>query len=197
MRTDFRSPPVSTDPTVTVAAPVPPSGPAHEVADGGHYPIDEPSLRKAAGLARGAVILACRFDTSPPMQPLTDAWALHVVALEIPTDRPTEIELFAGYWLDGPVPAENVEGYLVVRLHPPAARPGPTPNDDPAPTPVDVELLLAYQGQWVSVGMWPGLDTRWPRIVAPTAAAIRRLHRDQLESGHAADLLGRESAQEV
>ncbi|MGH9215300.1 MAG: hypothetical protein ACRDZS_03515 [Acidimicrobiales bacterium] len=39
-------------------------------------------------------------------------------------------------------------------------------------------MLLAAWGRWHLVGRWPGLGPEWPQVIAPTAAAVLRLHCD-------------------
>ncbi|WP_186382926.1 hypothetical protein, partial [Amycolatopsis rhizosphaerae] len=133
------------------------------------------TIREWEGLPPGTMILVPEFDV-PPMRCPADAWAMLVSAVDVITDadheRAGEVALFAGCWMVGKPPANNShDGDLVVRLTAPA---DPLASERLA----DVELLLAHQGRWQRVGLWQGLDDNWPRILAPTAAALMGLKGD-------------------
>ncbi len=87
--------------------------------------------------------------------------------------------MFAGTWLPEQPPADGLyDGDLVVR---------PTLPADPTCPPhrdhlTDIELLLASQGRRQYVGDWRELDDRWPRVVAPAAAAVMGLRVDATEA---------------
>jgi hypothetical protein len=113
-----------------------------------------------------------------------DVWAMLVSAVDIIGDdtdpeRAGEVALFAGHWVAHQPPANDLyDGDLVVRLTRPADPTYPLPRDHAA----DVEMLLAHHRRWQRVGHWCGVDDRWPRIVAPTAAAVMGLHSDLSEA---------------
>jgi hypothetical protein len=104
--------------------------------------------------------------------------AVHIIGDTDP-DHAGEVALFAGQWVEHQPPADDLyDGDLVMRL---------TALVDPKdpygrPHTADVEMLLAHQGRWQRVGQWFGVDHRWPHIVAPTAAAVMRLHCDLSEA---------------
>lgn len=52
---------------------------------------------------------------------------------------------------------------------------------------VTVEMLLCYAARWTRVALWPSLASDWPRIIAPTAAAVMGLWCDVAESADLAD----------
>ncbi|WP_232376418.1 restriction system modified-DNA reader domain-containing protein [Amycolatopsis aidingensis] len=154
------------------------SDPANATA-GASQPHDEASTRAWEGLPPDTIILAPA-SSAPPMRCPDDVWAMLVSAVDIigdtDPDRAGEVALFTGHWVPQQPPANDLyEGDLVVRLHHPA---DPLPRDDAA----DIEMLLAYQGRWQRVGRWCGLDDHWPRLVAPTAAAVMGLHCDLSET---------------
>jgi hypothetical protein len=141
----------------------------------------ESALRDWEGLPPQAMILVPTF--AAPMRLPEHTWAMLVLAVDIVGDtepeRAGEVELFAGSWVSERPPAELYDGDLVVRLDCPSPQ-GPTYEWHMQHT--DIEMLLAYQGQWQRVGQWCGLDDRWPRVIAPTAAAVMGLHVDATEA---------------
>jgi RAMA domain-containing protein len=172
----------STAPDTAVAAPK--SGhPTNDTDPAtGAAPVDgEAVLRDWEGLPPEARILVPAF--AAPMRLPEQAWAMLVLAVDIVgdtgPDRAGEVELFAGSWVPEQPPAEGLyDGDLVVRLTDPANPASPLPREDV----IDVEMLLAYQGRWQRVGQWRGVDEQWPRVVAPTAAAVMGLHGDATEA---------------
>jgi hypothetical protein len=125
----------------------------------------EAALRDWEGLPPDTNILVPAFTT--PMRQPEKTWALLVQAVDIATDhdREQELELVAGSWLTDQPPADLHDGDLVVRI---------TPVDD-AVVAVDLEMLLARDGGWQRVGVWPRLGSAWPAILGPTAAAVMGL----------------------
>ncbi|WP_414944860.1 hypothetical protein [Amycolatopsis sp. cmx-11-32] len=139
----------------------------------------EAILRDWEGLPPDATILVPAFTA--PMRMPVQAWAMLVLAvdiLDVETEGPAEVELFAGCWMPDMPSADLHDGDLVVRLAPPADPICMLPRDRVA----DVEMLLAYHGRWQHVGLWKAVDDRWPRVVAPTAAALMGLHVDATEA---------------
>lgn len=145
----------------------------------------EAVLRDWEGLPPEARILVPAFST---LMRLPDhAWAMLVLAVDIvdetvgdsDPDRACEVDLFAGSWVPEQPPADGLyDGDLVVRLTHPADPASALPRENTA----DVEMLLAYEGRWQRVGLWRGVDERWPRVVGPTAAAVMGLHSDAAEA---------------
>jgi hypothetical protein len=128
------------------------------------------------------MIVVPEFTT--PMRLPERTWAMLVVAVDIiddtEPDRVGEVELFAGSWVPEQPPADGpYDGDLVLRLACPSP-PGPTYEWHLEHT--DIEMLLAYQGCWQRIGLWCGVDDRWPRLVAPTAASVMGLHSDAAEA---------------
>ncbi len=139
----------------------------------------EAILRDWEGLPPDATILVPAFTT--PMRTPDQAWAMLVLAVDTraaESEGPAEVELFAGCWVPEMPSADLHDGDLVVRLAPPADPICLLPRDRLT----DVEMLLAYHGHWQQVGLWKAVDDRWPRIVAPTAAALMGLHVDATEA---------------
>ncbi len=169
------------EPASSTAADAPKPDPAPDQAQttpAPSQPHDEATMREREGLPPDAMILAPVFG-APPMRCPDDVWAMLVSAVDIiadtDTDRAGEVALFAGSWVPQQPPANGpYDGDLVVRLSHPADPTDPLPSDQVA----DIEMLLAYHGRWQRVGLWCGVDARWPRIVAPTAAAVMGLHGD-------------------
>jgi RAMA domain-containing protein len=150
-------------------------------ATGAAHVDGEAVLRDWEGLPPEARILVPAFAT--PMRLPERAWAMLVLAVDIvgdtDPDHAGQVELFAGSWLPEQPPADGLyDGDLVVRLTHPADPASALPREDAA----DVEMLLAYEGRWQPVGQWRGVDERWPRVVAPTAAAVMGLHSDATEA---------------
>lgn len=159
--------------------------PAPEHTDtptGPSQPQDEASMREWQGLPPDAMILAPALAVTTPMRCPDGVWAMLVLAVDIigdtDPDRVGEVALFAGTWMSDQPPADLHDGDLVVRLTRPAASTYPLPRDDAA----DIEMLLAYHGNWHRVGLWHGVDDRWPWTVASTAAAMMSLHTDTAEA---------------
>jgi hypothetical protein len=148
----------------------------------GAAPVDgEAVLRDWEGLPSEAMILVPTFRT--PMRLPERTWAMLVLAVDIvgdtDPDHAGEVELFAGSWVAEQHPARGLyDGDLVVRLTHPAGPTSPHLRGDA----VDVEMLLASDGRWQRVGLWRGADEQWPRVVAPTAAAVMGLHSDATEA---------------
>lgn len=151
----------------------------HTLATGSvSAPHDETAQREREGLPPETVVLIPALHP-PPMRCPANQWALLVCAVNIISDADPvhagQTALFAGRWVAERPSAEGLhDGDLVVRLTHPAASTYPLAREHGA----DVEMLLAYQGRWQRVGQWFGVDEGWPRIVAPTAAAVMDLHRD-------------------
>jgi hypothetical protein len=179
---DIHEPP-ELAPDAAVDAPRPVPVPDHTTATtGASQPHDEATMRAWEGLPPDTMILAPAF-AAPPMRCPDDVWAMLVTAVDIISDadpdRAGEVALFTGSWVREQPPADRLyDGDLVVRLTHPADPTYPLPRDHAA----DVEMLLAYQGRWQRVGHWCGVDDRWPRLVAPTAAAVMGLHCDLSET---------------
>lgn len=110
-----------------------------------------------------------------PMRTPGTMWAWSVTTADLdPTDRPLLVE---GHWVaTPPPPASLCDGGVVVRLLPPGSG-----REDR----VTVEMLLAHEDRWTRVGLWPDLDREWPRVIAPTADAIRCLHGEAAEMRYA------------
>ncbi|MET9263796.1 hypothetical protein [Amycolatopsis sp. NPDC004079] len=145
-------------------------------------PAGEPRARDEAAMPEGqppdTVILTPAF-APPPMRNPDDAWAMLVTAVDIDDDpaldRWDHATLFTGTWVARQPPADgHYDGDLVVRL---------ISQDDPeyqerCGHSTDIEMLLAHQGRWRTVGCWRHADRHWPDMVAPTAAALMGLHND-------------------
>ncbi|MBN6034131.1 hypothetical protein [Amycolatopsis sp. 195334CR] len=121
---------------------------------------------------------------APPMRLPADVRAMLVTEVDIATqpnvDLGGDVVRMAGTWLaTGSKTDESHDGDLVVVLTVPD-RPSPGREFDEQ---IDVQMLLAYRGRWRRVGLWSGVGTDWPRLLAPTAAAIMGLHTDVLEAG--------------
>lgn len=150
-------------------------------ATGAAHVDGEAALRDWEGLPPEARILVPTFST--PMRLPERTWAMLVLAVDIvgdtDPDHAGEVELFAGSWLPEQPPADGLyDGDLVVRLTHPTAPTSALPGEDA----IDVDMLLAYEGRWQRVGRWRGVDEDWPRVVAPTAAAVMGLHSDATEA---------------
>ncbi|MFE3785359.1 hypothetical protein ACFXPA_45115 [Amycolatopsis sp. NPDC059090] len=148
---------------------------------GASQPHDEASIREWRGLPPDTIILAPAF-AAPPLRCPDDGWGMLVAAVDTDPDpdpdRAGDVALFAGRWIPGQPRARSHDGDLVLRMARPAASSCPRPRDDAA----DIEMLLACHGNWHRVGRWRGVDDRWPRIVAPTAAAVTSLHADTADA---------------
>jgi len=93
-------------------------------------------------------------------------------------DRDGDVLHMTGTWMTTlPTADQRHDGDLVVLLHDSTTPPA---SGDPARH-VDVEMRLVNGKRWQRVGIWPGVDGRWPHLIAPTAAAIMSLHTDILE----------------
>jgi hypothetical protein len=186
MPTDHDTPEPAPD--AAVGAPEPARSPDHANPTGGpSQPQDEAAMREWEGLPPETMILVPAFG-APPMRCPDDVWAMLVSAVDIigdtDPDRAGEVALFAGCWVPDKPPANgSYDGDLVVRLTHPADPTYPLPRDHAA----DIEMLLAYHGRWQRVGRWCGVDDRWPRLVAPTAAAVMGLHDEVTEAAAVAD----------
>ncbi|MEV6608892.1 hypothetical protein [Kutzneria sp. NPDC051319] len=186
MPTDDVTPPIAeTVPDGAVDGSRTEPAPEHTTAPPGpSQPQHEASAQEWQGLPSDALILAPTASaTGTPMRSPDDVWAMLVVAVHIigvtDPDRAGEVALFAGQWVDDQPPADDLyDGDLVVRLTHPVDPTYPSSCDHV----IDVEMLLAHEGRWQRVGQWFGVDDRWPLIVAPTAAAVMRLHCDLSEA---------------
>lgn len=104
-------------------------------------------------------------------------WAWLVTAVDLdPNDEPTLLE--GGWVTEQPPPSPPYDGDVVVRLTAPSSGTAEV---------VVVEMLLCYADRWTRVGHWPNLGSDWPRIVAPTAAAVMGLWCDAAEAAHLTD----------
>lgn len=139
----------------------------------------ETLLREWEGLPPDWIMLVPAFRPVPMRTP-DHAWAIRVNAVGIveeeDPDRRGTVDLFAGSWADHTPPSGLYDGDLVLRLTPPA-------NPAAAEHTTDVQMLLAHHGHWQLVGLWPGIDDSWPRLVAPTAKAMMDLHTELAEAG--------------
>jgi hypothetical protein len=187
MPTDHNTPEPAPD--AAVGAQKPARTPDHTNPTAGPaQPQDEAAMRAWEGLPPDTMILAPTFG-APPMRCPDDVWAMLVSAVDIigdtEPDRAGEVALFAGCWVPQQPPANgSYDGDLVIRLTHPANPTFPLRRREHT---ADVEMLLAYQGRWQRVGHWCGVDDRWPRLVAPTAAAVMGLHDDVAEAAAVAD----------
>jgi hypothetical protein len=154
-------------------------------------PVDnEDALREREGLPPDAVLLAVGFPFDEPPFPITvpmrmpeGVWAMDVAVADVCVtgDRAGLVELFAGCWArDRGRPAQASLGDVVLRLSPPGGGEGPVAHERGR---VDVALWVAHRGRWVLVGSWPGQDGGWPRVVAPTVAAVMWLCGELLDHG--------------
>ncbi|MFF0147035.1 hypothetical protein ATK36_5352 [Amycolatopsis sulphurea] len=177
---DIHEPPdLATDAAVDAQRTEPP---IDNTTAGASRPHDEATMRTREGLPPDTMILAPTF-APPPMRCPDGVWAMLVTAADIigdaDPDRAGEVTLFAGNWVTEQPPADGLyDGDLVVRLTHPADPAHRLSRDHTT----DVEMLLAHQGQWQRVGQWRGLDDGWPNLVAPTAAAVMRLHGDDTDA---------------
>lgn len=148
---------------------------------GAPQPCDEAAMRSLFGLPADAMILTPPF-TPVPLRLPDQVWAMQVVAVDVfgavDADRVGEAELFAGRWVHDQPPHDLYDGDVVVRLTRPADPTYPLLRDYA----VDVEMLMAYHDRWQRVGQWRGVDHHWPKLVAPTAAAVMFLHTDLVKS---------------
>lgn len=139
-------------------------------------------MREWQGLPPDAMILAPALAAITPMRSPESVWAMLVLAVDIigdnDPDRAGEVALFAGSWMSDRPPADLHDGDLVVRLARPVVPTYPLPRDDAA----DIEMLLAYHDNWHRVGLWHGVDDRWPLTIAPAAAAMMSLHTDTAQT---------------
>ncbi|OXM59550.1 hypothetical protein [Amycolatopsis vastitatis] len=93
-------------------------------------------------------------------------------------DRDGDVLHMTGRWLTTlPTPDERHDGDLVVVLHEPTT----PPASCDAARHVDIEMRLVNGNRWQQVGIWTGVNSDWPYLIAPTAAAIMGLHTDILE----------------
>jgi hypothetical protein len=91
--------------------------------------------------------------------------------------RDGDVLHMTGRWMTTlPTPDERHDGDLVV-LHAPTTPPA---SGDTARH-VDIEMRLVNGNRWQRVGIWTGVNSGWPYLIAPTAAAIMGLHTDILE----------------
>ncbi|MCU1680205.1 MAG: hypothetical protein JWQ81_944 [Amycolatopsis sp.] len=187
MTTDHDNPePPEPTPSATVDTPQPAPAPvAANATTGASQPHDEASIREWEGLRADTIILTPAF-TATPMRSPDNVWAMLVSAVAIvgdtDPDRAGEVALFAGQWVVDQPPADSLyDGDLVVRL---SSRASTGHENEPRSRDVstDVEMLLARHGRWQRVAQWHGVDDHWPRIVAPTAAAVMGLHCDLTEA---------------
>jgi hypothetical protein len=144
-------------------------------------PDEETVLLLREGLPADATVLVPSLGPTPMRVP-DNAWAMLVLAVDIlgdiDPDTAGQVALLAGTWLADQPPADLHDGDLVVRPLPPEQDPAAPGNQHSA----DVEMLLAYRGRWMSLGLWAGVDERWPWTLAPTVAAAMRLYNDAAET---------------
>lgn len=88
---------------------------------------------------------------------------------EVDPDTAGQVALFAGTWLEDQPPADLHDGDLVVRPLPPEQDPA-VPGDNHV---ADVEVLSAYRRRWMPLGIWVGVDERWPWTLAPSTPPRR------------------------
>lgn len=127
----------------------------------------------------GEVVLAASAPIpAPPMRIPDGQWALLISEIEF-RGRPGDgevLEWLEGCWVDESHRDDRFhDGDVVVRLSEPDGSRGPVAST------VDVEMLLAYEGAWQRVGLWPAQGTDWPTIVVYTASAVMGLHTDHAE----------------
>lgn len=112
---------------------------------------------------------------APPMRIPDGQWALLISEIEF-CGRPGDgevLEWLEGCWVDESHRDDRFhDGDVVVRLSEPDGSRGPVAST------VEVDMLLAYQGTWQRVGLWPTLGSDWPTIVVYTANAVMGLHTD-------------------
>jgi hypothetical protein len=133
-------------------------------------------IRDREGLPPDAVILHPAPDTL--MRAPTGTWALLIQAVEVATaveaDGRAALRLLAGSWLADQAPAALCDGDLVLRI-----TPGDGGIDDTIA--VDVDLVLARLARWEILASWSRLGTTWPRVVAPTVAAVMGMYTDLVD----------------
>lgn len=149
-------------------------------------PDEETALLLREGLPADATVLVPSLGPTPMRVP-DNAWAMLVLAVDIlgdiDPDTAGQVALLAGTWLANQPPADLHDGDLVVRPLPPEQDPAlPSEAVSSNKHVADVEVLLAYRGRWMSIGLWAGVDERWPWTLAPTAAATMRLYIDAAET---------------
>ncbi len=100
------------------------------------------------------------------------------IADGVDLDHDGDVEFLAGRWMTAVPPADHGnDGDVILVLREPSG----TPLAGDASTGVDIEMRLLNGRRWQRVGIWPGLDNRWPHVIASTASAIMGLHTDILE----------------
>lgn len=85
------------------------------------------------------------------------------VDVDVRSDRLGKPRLLVGIWMTEDQAAQVWSGDVALRLHPPTSAPEVHPGR------VDMEMLLAYRGRWVQVGVWSRLGPDWPRNGEQTA----------------------------
>lgn len=138
---------------------------------------DSAPIRDGAVPDSDPVLLAASHPTpAPPIRTPDGVWALLITEIDF-RGRPGHGEILdwlAGRWVTESHREDRFhEGDVVVRLSEPDGC-----DDEPVASTVDVEMLLAYEGQWQRVGLWPAQGTDWPDIVVYTANAVMGLHSD-------------------
>lgn len=160
-----------------VTGPVPEPHADHLTATVSPPPPGSPEdIRDREGLPPDAVIL------HPAPATLTRApkrtWALLIEAVEITTavdaDGRAALHLLAGSWLADRAPAALCDGDCVLRI---------TPGDDGIDdnVAVDIDLVFARLARWEILASWSRLGPTWPRVVAPTVAAVMGLYTDLVD----------------
>ncbi|WP_156755849.1 hypothetical protein [Actinokineospora pegani] len=125
------------------------------------------------GLSPDAIILIPSTTTTPMRTP-DNTWAFLVLAVDLHATPDQDVALFAGTWLPEKPPAAAHDGDTVITL---TESKRPTQLHDG----VDIEVLVAHDGQWQLAGTWQNLTNTWPLAVAKTVATTIRLH----QYGHA------------
>lgn len=149
------------------------------------------AIRDREGLPPGTLILGPTPDA--PMRAPTGAWALLIQAVDVATaveaGGRAVLRLMAGRWLTDQTPPALCDGDLVVRITPSEeecrdnstedAHDSKDTNDTDAA--VDVELVLARLARWEIFASWSRLGPTWPRVIAPTVAAVMGLYTDLVD----------------
>jgi hypothetical protein len=177
--TTAASPPPPAD---AVTGPVTESNADHVTAAVDTPPHDTPgAIRDREGLPPEAVILYPAPGT--PMRAPEGAWALLIQALKVATevgaDGKAALRLLAGSWLTDQAPAALCDGDLVVRVSP--VNDGGLDGGISGNVAVDADLVLARLARWEILASWSRLGPNWPRVIAPTVAAVMGLYTDLVD----------------
>jgi DNA-binding transcriptional ArsR family regulator len=177
--TTAASPPPLAD---AVTGPVTESTADHVTATVDMPPHDTPgTIRDREGLPPEAVILYPA--SSAPMRAPEGAWALLIQAVEVAAEVGAEgkaaLRLLAGSWLADRAPAGLCDGDFVVRF-------SPVTEDSfdggiSGTVAVEAYLVLARRGRWEILATWSHLGPNWPRVIAPTVAAVMGLYTDLVD----------------